>query len=57
MFAVKLEQGVEKLDQQVLVGLAAKDALENEVGLGVGEDGSHGLERGQVGNGGRSGRA
>jgi len=32
---------VQELDEQVLVRLGAEDPLEDEVGLGVGEDGTH----------------
>ncbi len=39
--ASELEQRAQQLDQQVLVQLAAEDAPEDEVGLGVGEDRLH----------------
>jgi len=41
--AFQLEEGVEQLDEQVLVRLRAEDALEDEVCLGVGEDRDHAL--------------
>ena len=37
---VELEQSVEQRDQQVLVGLGAKDALEDEAGFGVSKNSS-----------------
>jgi hypothetical protein len=39
---LELEQVVEQRDQQRLALLGAEDPLEDEVGLGVGEDGEHG---------------
>jgi len=38
----ELQEGVEQLDEERLVDLAAEDALEDEVGLGIREDGPHG---------------
>jgi hypothetical protein len=41
LLAFEIEERVEQLDEQVLVRLGAEDTLEDEVGLGVGEDGPH----------------
>src|SRR5579863_6642262 len=42
MRARKLEEVVEQRDEQGLARLGAEDPLEDDVGLGVGEDGVHG---------------
>jgi hypothetical protein len=39
---LELEKVVEESDEQGLARLGAEDPLEDDVGLGVGEDGEHG---------------